>query len=138
MIAVLLGASLISATGCATKRDTGTVVGGAGGGALGYAIGGGPGLVIGALAGGLLGHTIGNEMDEEDRRRVALAIEEDRAEEWRNSNGNSYRVQPGETRVHDGRQCREFRVIADVDGEAEDVTGLACKTPDGRWEAVSG
>jgi surface antigen len=137
IMTVLLGASLLSATGCATKRETGTALGATGGGALGYAVGGAPGLVIGALAGGVLGHTIGKEMDEKDRERALQAIEQDRASSWRSSNGNAYRIEPGGTRYQDGRECREFKLMADVEGKADNVNGLACRRPDGQWEAVS-
>jgi hypothetical protein len=37
-----------------------------------------------------------------------------------------------------GRECRDFRVLADLEGEADQVEGTACRRPDGRWEMISG
>ena len=134
---VTLGVSLL-APSCATKRGTGTAVGAGAGGVLGYAVGGGTGLLIGGLVGGALGYTAGRAREEEDRRRAAVALERNRTMEWRNAEtGNSYRVQPTRTHRVDGRECRDFRMHADVDGKPDEITGTACRRSDGSWEAIS-
>jgi surface antigen len=120
---------------CATKQQTGTVVGGTAGGALGYAIGGGPGLVIGALAGGVVGNVVGHEMDKDDRARAAAALEANRQMEWENSRtGSRYEVTPTGTRYQEGRECRDFQMTSYVDGKPDEVNGVACRRADGGWE----
>jgi surface antigen len=133
-------ALLITSTACATKSGTGAAVGATGGGLIGAAFGGTTGLLIGAAAGGLLGYTAGREMEEEDRRQFAAALEADRAAAWTNSStGYRYRVEPTRSVVEEGQPCREFRVNADVDGKSQQpVYGTACRQADGRWELVSG
>lgn len=140
LITLLLGASLVTAsTSCATKSGTGAGVGAVAGGVAGHAIGGTAGLIIGAAAGGALGYTLGSAMEEEDRRRAAYALEYNRPTAWRNPDtGYEYRVEPLDRRSIGGRDCREFRMFAEVDGRPDEVTGTACRTPDGRWEALSG
>ena len=133
----MLGASLTAS--CATKRGTGTGVGAVAGGAIGQAVGGTTGLILGAAAGGALGYTVGNAMEEEDRRRAAYALETNRPVSWRNpETGYDYRVEPLETRYERGRECREFRMLAEVEGQPDEVRGTACRAPDGSWETISG
>lgn len=69
LLSLTLGLSL---TNCATKSQTGAVVGGAGGavvgGAIGHATGNtAAGAIIGAAAGGIVGGIIGAEMDKQAR-----------------------------------------------------------------------
>jgi surface antigen len=138
LITVVLGASLLTSA-CATKRETGAGIGAGAGGALGYAVGGTTGLVVGALAGGALGYTAGKRMDENDRRRAAYALERNQQTSWVNPDtGDQYRIEPLGTRYEQGRECREFRLTADVEGRPDEVHGTACRQPDGTWEAVSG
>lgn len=138
LMTVLLGASLAT-TACATKSGTGTAIGAGAGGALGYAVGGGTGLLIGGAIGGIFGYTAGKAMEEEDRRRAAYALERNQAMEWRNAQtGNEYRIEPLDTRYEHGRECREFRILAEVDGYPDQVNGTACRQPDGSWQMLSG
>jgi surface antigen len=138
MIPVLLGVSLLAA--CPTKRETGAVGGAAVGGLVGGAIGGNAlGVLVGGVVGGAVGYAIGREMDKQDQQRVVYAVETNQPQAWSNPDtGNQYRVTPGETHYQQGRMCRDFRVMAEVDGQPDQVDGTACRTPDGRWEAVSG
>ncbi|HEY5924128.1 MAG TPA: glycine zipper domain-containing protein [Kofleriaceae bacterium] len=122
---------------CATKSGTGTAVGAGIGGAAGYALGGTTGLIIGGALGGALGYSVGREMDEEDRRRAAYALEQNRYMEWRTDDGDMYRMQPRRTSYMDGRECREFTMHADIDGQPEHVNGVACRRSDGSWETIS-
>lgn len=70
----LIVAMALGAVGCETKAQTGALVGGAGGAALGAGIGSlshsrsGAGALIGGAAGALGGYVIGNEMDKKDQR----------------------------------------------------------------------
>lgn len=138
LLIVTLGVSL-SAGACATKSATGTAVGGVAGGALGYAVGGTTGLVIGGLLGGVVGHAAGAHMEAEDRRRAAIALEQNRMMQWENQQtGADYRMEPQGTRYIDGRECRDFRMMAEVDGKPDTITGTACRRSDGTWETLSG
>jgi surface antigen len=129
--------AMVVGTGCATHQDTGTAVGGAAGGALGYAVGGVPGLVIGGIAGGAAGNVIGHKMDEEDRRRAAYALERNQRMEWENRQGERYQVVPTRTTYEQGRECRNFQMTSYVDGRPDEINGIACRGPDGRWEMAN-
>jgi surface antigen len=37
----------------------------------------------------------------------------------------------------EGRECRDFRLLAEIEGQPDEVTGTACRRPDGTWEAIS-
>jgi surface antigen len=138
LLIVTIGVSL-SAGACATKSATGTAVGGVAGGALGYAVGGTTGLVVGGLLGGVVGHAAGAQMEEQDRRRAAIALEQNRMMEWENAQTHKdYRIEPHNTRYIQGRECRDFRLIADIEGRPDEMTGTACRRSDGTWEALSG
>jgi surface antigen len=138
LLIVTIGVSL-SAGACATKSATGTAVGGVSGGALGYALGGTTGLVIGGLVGGVVGHAVGAKMEEDDRRRAAIALEQNRMMQWENQQtGKDYRIEPRGTRYIEGRECRDFRLLADIEGNPDTITGTACRRPDGTWETLSG
>lgn len=133
-----LGLGLATSTiACTHKEGTGAGVGAVAGGAIGGAVGGTTGLIIGAAAGGALGYTVGHAMEEEDRRRAAYALENNRPVAWHNDRtGNDYRIEPGNSSMRGGRECREFRMMADVDGRPDEVRGLACRTPQGGWETI--
>lgn len=138
IVALMLILTLGFGAGCATKQGTGTAVGGAAGGALGYAIGGWPGLVIGGIAGGAVGNVVGQSMDQEDRRRAAYALEQNRRMEWENAQtGARYEVVPTQTSQQQGRECRNFQMTAYVDGKPDEMTGLACRRGDGSWEMMN-
>ncbi len=138
IVIVVMVLSVVFGAACATKQQTGTVVGGAAGGALGYAVGGTTGLVIGALAGGVMGNVVGNEMDKKDRARAAAALEANRRMEWESSNGNRYELTPTGTRYEEGRECRNFEMTSYIDGKPDEVSGLACRRSDGSWELMQG
>jgi surface antigen len=139
LMTCIVGASLIAGAGCATKQGTGAATGAVAGGVVGAALGDEAGLLIGAALGGLLGSEIGRQMDEADRRRIAYSLEANQPVVWRNpETGGRYRVEPTRPRYHEGRQCREFRLMAD-DGRGRDpdaVYGVACRTRGGDWELV--
>lgn len=72
VVAVMCGSCL---GGCATKTQSGAVIGTAGGAALGAGVGSlvnssaGAGALIGAGVGAVSGAIVGNEIDQQDRRR---------------------------------------------------------------------
>ena len=92
----------------------------------------------GRLVGGLLGHTAGRAMEEEDRRRAAMALEQGEPVRWENPRtGYEYSIQPGETEFRDGRECRDFTLLGQVEGQPERIHGTACRNPDGSWEQIA-
>lgn len=121
------------------------VIGGVLGGMLGSQIGGGHGntaaVIVGTLAGAAVGGAVGRSMDETDRLKTSLALENVRTgvpSTWRNPDtGNQYTVVP--TRTYDSSQgpCREYTVDAKVGGKTEKVYGTACRQADGSWRVVS-
>jgi surface antigen len=137
LLSVVLGATLVSA--CATKSQTGTAVGVGAGALVGHAVGGDVGMLLGGALGGVLGYTAGTAMEQEDRRRIAYSLERNEPMEWRNTQtGGQYRVEPIDTRYQQGRECREFRLLAEVEGTPDEMRGTACRRPDGSWEMLSG
>lgn len=138
LIYLMLGTSLTVAA-CATPSGTGTATGAVAGGVLGGAVGGTTGLVLGATAGGLLGYGVGRSIEIEDQRRIAYALEANRAATWRNPHtGYEYDLQPTDSYVQDGRPCRQFRLMAEMDGSPQEVMGTACRQPDGNWQVIQG
>lgn len=129
---------LLFIASCATKATTGTAVGAGGGALVGHAIGGTTGMLIGGALGGATGYAVGRSMDEEDRRRAAEALEYNRQVEWRTNEGELYRMYPTRTSYRQGRECRDYRLQADVEGRAETITGTACRRPDGSWQSMEG
>lgn len=140
LVALLAGALLVLATSCATRQETGALTGAAAGGALGGAVtdGNAAGMLVGAVLGAVVGSEIGAELDRRDRIRAAQVLEYNATNEpthWVNpDSGYEYTMTPVETyRQPDGTPCREFRMLADVRGRAENVYGTACRQPDGSW-----
>ena len=140
---VLLSLAAMVMTGCATREQTGQVVGGAAGAAAGTQVGGGSGRTIatigGAIVGAVVGGAVGSRMDDDDRQRTGMALENaetGRSTQWVNPDtGNGYEVTPTSTHQSDtGQPCRQFTMQAVIDGQNETVNGTACRTADGTWE----
>ncbi|WP_404364347.1 glycine zipper domain-containing protein [Marinobacter sp.] len=133
---ILIMAGAVALPGCATQERTGTVVGTTTGAAAGALIDDEAGALIGALAGGLIGREVGEELDQRDRRKMGQALENNptgRTTTWQNPDtGRSFNFTPTQTYTGGERPCREFRM--NVEGQQEDLTGLACRRPDGTWE----
>lgn len=142
LIAVFALVALAFETGCATQRETGTVVGGLGGAVVGeQLIGGTAGVLIGGAIGAVLGHEIGRALDERDAERMHHTFERAPTHQpttWRNPDtGYGYELTPTETYYRDdGLPCREFRLHAEMDYDIEEVWGTACRQPDGSWQIV--
>jgi surface antigen len=137
VVAMLTALILIAVTGCETREKTGALVGGTTGAVLGREIGDGTAAtLLGAVGGALLGREVGKRLDERDRKEIAETLETretGEAQAWTNPDtGERFEVTPTETFSKDGRPCRSFRM--EVEGQDEDVTGIACRTASGDWE----
>lgn len=150
IISAILALSLLGACENAKLgQTTGTILGGIGGGILGSQFGGGIGRVLmtslGAALGAYAGSELGKTLDKADKEEILRA--EDKASTgpvgetvaWSNpDSGKSGTVTPvNETRDAQGRLCRDFKSTILVNGKEEEVTGTACKMPDGSWSAVN-
>jgi surface antigen len=135
LIHIVVSASLIASAGCATPSGQGAAIGGGGGAIIGGLAGGGTGALIGAGVGALLGYGAGRVVEEQDNQRAAIALEQDRAQYWTNPHtGYTYRVEPTGTFYQGGRECRNFRMIANIEGRPDEVYGVACRGASGAWE----
>ena len=125
-----------------SKENVGMVSGAVVGGLLGSQVGHGSGRAIatigGAALGGYIGSRIGRNMDENDQRKAAQALEsspDNRASSWKNPNtGQSYSVTPTRTYDSSNGPCRDFETTSTIDGKNETVHGTACRQADGTWK----
>ncbi len=139
-------------TGCerdGSKQTIGTLLGGAGGAAIGSQFGKGNGQLVGVAAGALLGAFIGNQvgssLDKADQmyanKSAQQAFENGRSgnsSSWRNpDSGNSGTITPTRTYQQNGSYCREYTQTVVVGGKKQDAYGTACRQPDGTWQIVS-
>jgi surface antigen len=151
VVAAMTAACAASPYSPTPKQDSGAMTGALLGGILGAAAGGRgagnrlAGAAVGAVAGGIIGSAIGASLDEEDRR-MAYAAEMQALEHgdpgvavgWRSPRTRYYgSVVPGPYYVTDGRRCRQYTHTVYVNGRPESARGTACRSPDGRWIAVS-
>lgn len=140
---LLLSFAIVLMNGCATREQTGRVVGGVAGAAAGTQVGGGSGRTIatvgGAILGAVVGGAVGSRMDDEDRRQAGYALENSQTggtTQWVNPDtGYRYEVQPTSTfQSASGQPCRNYTMDALIDGRNETITGTACRNADGTWE----
>jgi len=139
---------VVSLGGCAvpvTQEQSGTVVGGIVGGVVGSQFGRGDGrtvaTIVGALIGASIGGNIGRSMDNNDRMRIAQALESqplNAPTRWVNpDNRNVYTVVPTRTYSSAGSPCREYTMDAVIGGRSERVVGTACRQADGSWRNIN-
>jgi len=133
---------------CETKEGTGTLVGAAGGAAVGSLFGSGGGKVLavagGAVLGGFIGNRVGADMDAKDRREAQKAVNDaqtapvGQSVAWKNDDsGASGTVTPvREGKDGAGNDCREFKHTVTKDGKTTEDTGIACRHPDGTWSTL--
>ena len=144
-MATLLVAAM---TGCvvpATQEQSGAVIGGVVGGAIGSQFGRGDGriaaTIVGALVGASVCGNIGRSMDNNDRLRIAQALETqplNAPTRWVNpDNRNAYTVVPIRTCDSTTGPCREYTMDAVIGGRAERVVGTACRQADGSWRNIN-
>lgn len=140
---LLLSSAALLMNGCATREQTGRVIGGAAGAAAGTQVGGGSGRTIatvgGAIVGAMVGGAIGSRMDDDDLRQTGYALENsetDRTTQWVNPDtGYRYEVRPTSTfQSASGQPCRNYTMDALIDGRNETINGTACRQADGTWE----
>lgn len=144
-ISALFVASLAACAVPVTQEQSGTVIGGVVGGVVGSQFGRGDGrtaaTIIGALIGASVGGNIGRSMDDNDRRRIAQALETrpiNAPTTWVNpDNRNAYTVVPIRTYESAGSPCREYTMDAVIGGRTEKVVGNACRQADGSWRNIN-
>ena len=144
---VAVGIALLTAGtlgGCETTThgQQGEVIGGVIGGVIGAQVGEGSGrtaaIIIGTIAGAMIGRHIGESMDDTDRMKTAMVLNDSRTglgTTWVNPDtGNRYTVTPTRTYEETSGPCREFRLDATVGDEPnQEVYGTACLQADGSW-----
>jgi surface antigen len=128
-----------------TNNLLGSALGAAAGGLLGSQFGKGGGntvmTITGVLAGALAGGYVGRQMDPVDQACIGRSLENTPTHQtvaWKNPDTNSsYWVTPTKTfQEPDGTPCREYVTAAVIGGQREQVTGTACRQPDGSWKIV--
>lgn len=145
LVATLLALPFLGA--CETppsKENIGMATGAVLGGVLGHQVGSGSGRTIatvgGAALGAFLGNRIGRNMDHNDQRKTAEALERspnDRSTTWRNPDtGQIYSITPTRTYASSSGPCRDFTTVTEIDGREEVVHGTACRQLDGTWKAA--
>jgi surface antigen len=148
---VALGLALVASSGltaCANKEEQGTVAGAVVGGIIGHQFGKGRGKAVatfaGAVIGGIVGNAIGKDLDDRDRE-LAREAEYDawergaagRPVRWRNPSRNHYgEVVPQGHYRRGGAHCRDFIHTVWIDGRRRQMSGTACRNPDGTWTQV--
>ena len=138
----VLALALAACTTVPSQQDQGVVIGAVAGGLLGSQVGGGSGraiaTMVGAVAGAAIGGKIGYTMDEQDRLKTSLALENVRtgvSSTWVNpDSGYEYTVVPTRTYEQSGGPCREYTLDARIGGNIEQIYGTACRQPDGSWQ----
>jgi surface antigen len=145
VVATLLVAAVAGCAVPVTQEQSGTVIGGVVGGVVGSQFGRGDGrtaaTIIGALIGASIGGNIGRSMDDNDRMRIAQALETrpiNAPTTWVNpDNRNAYTVIPTRTYDSAGGPCREYTMDAVIGGRQEKVVGNACRQADGSWRNIN-
>jgi surface antigen len=144
LVTLIVSASLV---GCQnmSNQDVGVISGGVAGGLLGSTIGGGTGKILavaaGTIAGAMIGGSIGRNMDQNDRARMNVALDNNNVGQpayWHNQRtGAAYRVTPVKNvAVNGNKYCREYRTTVDIAGKKQQMYGTACRQMDGTWKAV--
>ncbi len=125
--------------------NLGTLLGAVAGGLGGSQIGRGDGQIAATIGGVLLGAAIGNyiqrSMDPADQGCLAQTLERAPTGQqivWNNPDtGARYEVVPTRTWEQAGTFCREYSSRGTVGGRVEEVTGTACRQPDGSWRIMN-
>lgn len=134
------------AQGTCNRKLLGQVLGGAAGAAIGSQIGGGRGntaaIIGGSILGVIVGGNIGQSMDRVDQGCVGQILEhapDGRSVAWTDpNNGGQYQVRPDKPfKNRDGQYCRQYITNAVIDGYSRQVTGVACRQPNGAWQMVN-
>lgn len=144
-VVLTLSLSMAACTAQGPREESGMVIGGLLGGALGAQAGDHHvrpiAIIAGALIGASIGGSIGYYMDETDRLRAGQTLETVRTgvpSSWRNPDtGAQYQFTPTRTYETRGGPCREYTMKAFIGGKREEVYGTACRQPDGSWKIAN-
>ena len=126
-------------------RDrVGAALGAVVGGAIGAAVSDDDNRLIailaGATIGAIIGHEIGDEMDDNDRACFGHSLElmeDGRYVVWDGAReGMRYRLTPEGRFERDGRVCRHFTLLRDLDGRQVVKRGNACRFGEGDWRMI--
>lgn len=153
-LALLLGLSLIAS--CEnnsigiTRQNVATGLGAIGGGILGSNIGKGKGSMlgaaVGALGGAAFGHWMGENLDPKDQQKHMHTTQNsleyaktNQAVSWNDPNtGASGYVMPTQTyKSNEGKFCREYTQIIQIDNKKQEAVGRACRNNDGYWQILN-
>lgn len=140
---VVLATVLVGLVGCAgmNNQQQGGLMGSVMGGLIGSQIGHGSGraaaIVGGVLLGQYLGSQVGADMDARDKAEFANTLESGPSgvpHQWQAADRHaSYTVTPTRDYREQGRVCRKFRTLVDIDGRRQTAVGRACRDDQGRW-----
>lgn len=142
LIATIVSVLLFAGCETISHEQQGELLGGVIGGVIGAQVGDGRGrtaaIIVGTIAGSMIGRHIGESMDDTDRIRTAMVLNDSRTGEstsWVNPDtGYRYAVTPTRTYEQGPEPCREFRLDATVgDQSHQHVYGTACLQADGSW-----
>ena len=131
-----------------TGQNVGAVGGAALGGFVGNKFGAGTGRAFttagGAILGGAAGSILGGRLDQRDvnsaqqAQTTALQQQAGQPISWRSAEtGASGQVVSGASYAINGRECRDYTHTFNVNNQPEQLRGVACRQPDGSWQAVS-
>jgi surface antigen len=149
--AVLISITALVTSGCENigmKEGLGGLFGAAAGAAVGSQIGGGTGqviaVVVGTLAGTWVGMKIGGNLDHADKMHEQITTQKalthngiGEASSWSNPDSrNSGVVKPTRVFSQNGKTCREFKQIINIDGEKTEAIHVACKEKGGEWRTA--
>lgn len=148
IVFLIVSMGCVSLTGCSSTNTQGenTAIGAVGGavvgGVAGGLIGNTGGAVVGVVAGGLLGGLIGHSMDSTDNTTIYSSMDNNPTNQsttWKHD-GNTYTVAPTSSRMAYGsyQHCRRYYATAYINGKKQKMSGIACRQPNGTWEAMSG
>ena len=128
-------------------RDrAGAAIGAVVGGAIGAAVSDGDDRLIailaGATIGAVIGHEIGDNMDDKDRACFGHSLElleDGHKVVWDGSKrGMTYTLTPDRRFERDGRVCRHFTLLREVDGRTVSKQANACRYGEGDWRMIKG
>lgn len=99
-------------------------------------------MIGGGILGVIVGGNIGQSMDRADQGCVSQVLEHAPAGQrvaWTDpDNGGRYQVVPERSyRNRDGQSCRKYLTTALIDGYNQQVSGTACRQPDGTWRTIN-
>lgn len=127
-VLAVAAAALVTMTGCATREQTGALVGAVAGGFLGAGVGAGAGSVIGGVVGaglgGLVGGAVGKHFDRHDHMMVKTAVETNTTQTWTTKDGASASASTVDT----GTDKKELTVTRNGDTEKSTIV-----KKNGKW-----